>query len=130
MRRSMFFYRVIEHWLCKGRLISFVVSESPITIEIDNYVSFELLSKIHRQSDNMNGGFRIIPVHVKDGNLEHLRHIRGIHSGSPLWRRGGKSDLIIDNDMQRPADMISVKLAQIQSLLGYSFSRETSVAMY
>jgi hypothetical protein len=93
--------------LSKGRLIAFVVSEAPITVHIDDHVALEFVAKIESEPNHLSHCLGIFAVDMENRNLEHLGHIRGIGAGSAFAWRSRETDLIIHNDMQRPADAVS-----------------------
>ena len=92
-------------------------------------VAFEFVSEIHRETDDLCDGFGIFTVHVKNRNLKHLGDICRVLSRARFIGAGGETDLIVHHHMQRAADGITRKLAQIQRLLHHAFAGKRSIAM-
>src|SRR5262249_60335042 len=97
----------IEHRLSKGRLIAFVVSEPPITIHVDDHIALEFVAKIEGEPNHLSNRLGILAVNMENRNLEHLVHSRGEDAGSCVGRRSGKTDLVINDDVQGSADGVT-----------------------
>src|SRR5262249_8057178 len=105
--RLSLFDSAIEHRLSKGRLVAFVVSETPITVHVDDHIALELVAKIEGEPNHLSHRFGIFAVDVKNRNLAHVCHIRGIGAGSRVGRRSGKTDLVVYDDVQGSADGVT-----------------------
>src|SRR5437016_2392724 len=88
---------VVEQWLSKSRLISFIMAQTAVAIHVNDHIALKASAKFHRELDHLGDGFGIFAVDVENGDLEHLGHIRGIESRAPLAGAGGKAKLIINN---------------------------------
>ena len=70
----------IHHRLCYGRLVSFVVPATSVTNEVDDDILLELITEVDSQLSDKNNRFRVIPVNVEYGRLNHLRDVSTVLS--------------------------------------------------
>jgi hypothetical protein len=101
----------------------------PVAPEVDQDVLFELLPKGDGQPRGMDHGLRVVGVDVEDRDLEHLRHIRGVRCAARLLRAGGKTDLVVDDDVDRPTRAIPLKLAEVQRFEDGALPCERGIAV-
>ncbi len=66
---------LIHHGLRGGWLVRLVVSQAPVTDQVDHHILAECLPVLQRQASRGHGRFRVIAVHVKNRRLDHFRHI-------------------------------------------------------
>ena len=103
--------RYSSGWV-KRRLVAFVVAEAAVAVHVDDDVALKSRAKIHRESDDLSDGFRVFAVHVEDRHLQHLRRRRWRRCvDRACVRRRGEADLIVDDDVQRAADVVSLRAA-------------------
>ena len=121
--------RLVQPRLCERGLIAFVVAEAPITVQVDDGVLLEFSPEIQGESHYVGDGFGVITVHVKNGNLQHLDDVGRVSRGPRFPRSRRESDLVVDNDVKRAADLIAVKPAEIQTLLNNAFTGKTCIAV-
>jgi hypothetical protein len=119
----------IERRLRERRLISLVVAAAAEAVHVDDDVALELAAEIHGQIDHLRHGFRILPIHMEDRDLQHLGHVGGIHARPRLPRAGGEADLIVDNHVQRAAGAVGLQFAEVQRFLDDPLAREGRVAV-
>ncbi len=103
--------RLIELRLGKRRLVAFVVAVTPVADHVDDCVALEAAAVIERERSRLHHSFGIVPVDVKNRNLQHLRDIAGVTARPCFRRTGGKADLIIDDHMERAADPVGEQVA-------------------
>ena len=60
-------------------LIALVVAVTAVAIHVDDDVASKFLAKINRELTNEQDRERIVPVHMKNRHLDHLRDVGGIH---------------------------------------------------
>src|SRR5262249_31108821 len=100
-----------EQRLSEGWFVALIVAEPAIAIHVNHDIAGELETKIHREADDLCNGFGVLPIHMENGNLKHLRHISGIGAGTPLAGPRSKTNLVIDDYVERAADCVGVELA-------------------
>src|SRR5712671_2789111 len=76
-RRPFLDFRV-KIGLCERRFVAFVVAIAAIAIQVDHYVSPELLAEIERQIADKLHCERVIAVHMKNRCLDYFGDIRGV----------------------------------------------------
>src|SRR5689334_22987849 len=106
----MFFDALVHQRLRITGLISFVVTKSPEPNHIEHDVLVKSLSIFKRDAHGAIGGFRIVTVDVKYGRLRHTRNVSRINRRAARFRRSGKSNLVVDDDMNRAAGPIPMEL--------------------
>ncbi len=121
--------RLVEQGLGETRLVGLVMAPSAIAVHVDHDVAAEFLAEIHRQVDDLRDRFGVLAVDVEDGALQHLGHVAGVRGRTALFGRGGEPDLVINDDVQRPARRVSVEAAQIQRFLHDSLAGKGRVSM-
>jgi hypothetical protein len=70
----------VQNGLSEGRLVTFVVTEAPVAVHIDDDIALEFKAKIHRQPDDLSDRLRILAVDMEDGDLKHFGHIGGVRA--------------------------------------------------
>ena len=100
------------------------------THHVDHNVFAELHAKIHGDLGHMQHRFGIVRIHVEDGRLDYLGHVCAIQRRTRISRiGGGKTDLVIDDDVHRTAGAITACLRQIEGLLIHTLPCEGSISM-
>ena len=99
-------------------------------IHVDDYIAMELRTEVHRQLNNLCDSFRIFAVHMEDWNLQHPSNVCRIGTRSRFrWRRR-EANLIVHNNMNSAACLISGQFTQIQCFLNDAFTSECGVSMH
>ena len=111
------------------RLIAFVVAEPAIAEHVDDHRLVELLPELDRDLRGIDDGFGIVAIDVNDRRLDHFRGIRRIGRRPRMARRGGEADLIVDDEMDRPAGPVSLETGEAETFGDHALSRESRVAM-
>ena len=100
-----------------------------IAPEFDECITPKRLSEFSRSLHRPHACFWIIAIDMKNRNVIRLRQIRAVlTTESVLWIRR-ESNLIIDDHMQRAADVISSQLHKVEALRHRPLPRERRVAM-
>ena len=102
---------------------------STITPHIDHHITLKLAAELHRQFDHLSNRLGVFAVHVKDRNLQHFGDVGAIGRASPFVGQRRESDLVIDNNVQCPANLIAVQLAEVQRFLDDPFTSKGCVAV-
>ena len=88
----------------------------PVAENIDNRVIAELLPESHGKIDSPCHMLRTIAVHVENRNRHRFGNIGTEKSGTGIPRGGGKPDLVVDDDMDSTAGLVTSKLRKVESL--------------
>jgi len=89
---------------CRG-FVGLVMATAAVAHQIDDHVLLEFVAVIHGQLRDEKDRFRVIAVHVQDGRLDHLGHICAVLGRACIvLMTGGETDLVVDDDMDGPAD--------------------------
>ena len=121
--------RLIQHGLRKERLIPLIVAKPPVRIHVNDDVASEFAAKVHRKLNDLSYSFGIFAVDMENRNLKHLRHVCGIDRRLRFLGCCCKTDLVVDDNVQRSTDRVTFELAKIQGFLNDPFSCERCVAM-
>ena len=103
------------------------MAPAPVAVHIDHDIALVLVAKVDRKPDNLGRGFRVLAIDVQDRHTQHLRNRGGVdrRSGLPVGRR--KSDLVVDDDVNRAADGVARQLAHVECFLHDPFSSKRGV---
>ena len=116
--------RVGEH-----RLVAFVVTEAAIAEDVDDHVLVELLAELGRDLGGMDHGLGVVAVHVEDRRLDHQGDVGRIGRGPAEMRGRGEADLVVDDDVDRPARAVAADARQLQAFRHHALAREGRVAV-
>ena len=105
------------------------MAQPAIAIHVNENVRLKFLAEIHRQLHDLRDGFRVFAVHVENRRLQHPRHVRRVSGRAAFIRRRGETDLVVDDDVQRAADGVTGKLAQVERFLNDAFAGKRRVAV-
>src|SRR5210317_1555229 len=98
----------VHHWLGARWLIGFVVTATAITNKVDYNVFLKLVTEIYRQLRHKTHSFWIVTVYVEDRSLNHFRDVSTVLCRASVFCfRSGEADLVVDNDMDRAASLVS-----------------------
>ena len=110
-------------------LVLLVVAESPVADEIDDDVVSELLAVGQCEPDRRDGRLGIVGVDVDDRHVEALREVARVARRASLGGIGREADLVVGDDVQRPARRVAVERVQVERLRDDALSREGRVAV-
>ena len=72
-------------------------------------------------------GFGIVTVYVEHRRADGLRHVGGVLAGPRILRRGGESDLIVDDHVHGTAGAVAAQLRQVERLGHHALPGEGGV---
>src|SRR5207248_6376745 len=96
--------------LGEARFIYFLVAVFAVAIHVDDKVASEFLAKIERHFSDKLERERVFTIHVKNGDLDHLGDIGGVHRRTRVFRQSGKTDLVVDNNVEGAAGRVTSQL--------------------
>ena len=101
-----------------------VVTEPPVSDEVDDDVVPELLAVREREPNRSNGRLGIVGVDVDDRHVEALCQIARVPRRSPFGRIRREPDLVVRDHVQRPAGRVAVERVEIERLRDHALTRE------
>ena len=101
----------IHQRLRVARLVALVVSETAETDEIQHHIFVVFLTVIERDFDDAVSRFGVVAVDVKNRRLRDMRGVGRINRAARVFGRSRKTDLVVDNYMNRAARSITRRLA-------------------
>src|SRR4051812_44011963 len=125
MRRDL----LIHTRLRKRRLVAFIVAPAPIADKVNQEVLAKAFAIGERHARHRQTRRRIVRVHMDNGNLEPLRKIAGIKSGAGIAWIGGKTDLIVDDDMDGSTDAITLQLREVEGFRDDTLPGKSGIPM-
>src|SRR6266571_2709235 len=120
--RRMLAYDLIHPRLCKGWLISFVMSPATIADQIDQDVLMKMIAIGMRHAYCCQTGIRIVGIHMDDRNFKSLRQIACEVRRATILRIRCKTKLVVHDDMHCAANPVAIEMPQIQCLRYHSFT--------
>ena len=119
----------IKGRLGERRFVSLVVPPAAKAVHVDDDIPLELTAEVHRQTHHLGHRLRILSVHVKNWDLQHLCHVGGVDARTRLLRPGGKADLIIHDHMQSAPNPVRVEFAEVERLLNDPFAGKCGITV-
>jgi len=91
--------------------IRFVVAPTAVANKIYHYILVKVIAKINCHLGYKQDRLRIIGINVKNRRLHHFGHVGAVFGrAGVLAQVGGKSNLVIENDMHRTTGLIGAGL--------------------
>ena len=103
----------VHFGLGKAGLIDLIMASTAITNQINQNVFAKGLLILHRQGEQLGHHLNIIALHMQNGNFKGHGYTAGIGKGSSVLRAGGKTNLVVGDDVQRPAAVVAGQTTQI-----------------
>ena len=119
----------VEPRLCERRLVALVMSVPAITNEINYDVVAEALAISHRQLRHVDDRFRVITVHMKDRDLDHLGDVCAVERRASFRRRRRVADLVVDDHVDRAARAVPHELREVEGLGNDPLAGESCIAV-
>lgn len=105
---------LVHHGLSETWLIEFVVSVLSVSDDIDDNILLEFLSVLEGQFEDLVNKFWSISVNVEDWSLNGFSQISTIERSSILCWNSGKTNLVIDNNMNETSTLIAFKVLELE----------------
>ncbi len=101
--------RCVHRRLSGTRIVTLVVPMASVPNQVNEEVLTELLPICEGQARRLKARFRIIGVDMNDRNIEALGQVAGIQSTALLGRRGGETELVVRDEMDRAGSGIPMR---------------------
>ena len=111
------------------RLVLLVVPEAPVADEVDDDVVAELLAEGECEARCGERGLGVVGVHVDDRDVEALREVARVPGRAPLGGVGSEPDLVVGDDVERPARRVAVERVHVERLRDDALAGERGVAV-
>ncbi len=89
---------------------------SSIANNIKHHIFLEFLTISRSNPRSLHNCFYIITIYVKNRRINHFRQIRSINSTSRVSRIRSKSNLVVNNNMNHPSSIITLRAIHNQIL--------------
>ncbi len=109
--------------------VTFVMAVAAVTVHVDDDIATELLAEFEGELDRGHGGDGIVSVHVENRCAHHLSHGGAILAGGTILRRSREADLVIDDDMDRAAGLVTFELGKIERLRDHTLTAEGGITV-
>ena len=106
----------IHHRLGEARLVDLVVPWPAIADEIDENVAAELGAIGRRHARHAVDGLGVVAIDVQHRRLDQLGDVRRMPRRATFFGRSGEADLVVDDDVNRAADIEGRQAGELQHL--------------
>ena len=111
-------------------LIRLVVAQAAVAEDIDDDIFVKMHAITVRQLDREYHGFRVVAIDVQYRCLHHFRDLGAVRRRAGIERvTCRKPDLVIHNQMDRPAGGETAGVGHVKSFHDHSLSRECRIAV-
>ena len=121
--------QIVHDGVSERRFVGFIVSETAVTENVHHHVLTEFLSPAKSQFHRPHHGFRFVSVGMKNRYRHHLGDVGGKKRGSGIRTGRCESDLIVHDDMDRPAGSVPSELGHIEGFSHNSLAGERGITM-
>ena len=108
-------------------LVALVVAVFPVADDVENDVFVEFLAKLQGELDDGAGGEGVVPVDMEDGKPEGLGGCSAVAGGAGVDRDGGEGDLVVDDDMDGAAGLVTLELGEVEGFRDHALADEGAI---
>ena len=101
----------------------------PVSDEIDDDIVVIFRSVRHGKSHSRETRLRVVCVDMDDRKAEPLGEVAGVPCRPAVHRQRGKSDLIVEDDVDGAACRVPVQPAEIEGFRDHALSRESCISV-
>ena len=113
---GLVFDDLVHQRLRETGLIALVMTKAAVAPHVDHDVAVEFLAELDCHFAGESHGFGIVAINVEYRCLHALCHVRWIRRAAGKLRAGGKSNLIVDDEMDAAASIISAYSGKSEAL--------------
>ena len=122
-------HRLVRDGLRERRLVAFVVAVAAVADEIDQEIETEARAILPRQPGGLEARDRIVGVDVHDRDLESAGEAARVAGAVRLLGRGGEPELVVRDDVDRPAGVVAGQPRQVQRFRDHALPGKRRVAV-
>ena len=129
-RRPMLGNRAVHQGLGERGLIALVMAVAAIAEHVDHDIHVEYLTELRGDPRGLDHRLGIVAVDMENRRLHRLGDIGRIGRGARVDRARGEADLVVDDDVDRPAGPIAAQTREAEALGDQALSGESGVAVH
>ena len=122
--------RLVHQRLGERRLVRFVVAVAAVADDVQHDVAAELHAVLGRHPGAEYHRLRVVAVDVQDRRLDRFRDVGAVQPGVGMRRDRGEADLVVDDQVDRPAGAVADQLAHRQRLIHQPLTGKRRVAVH
>ena len=120
---------LVDDGLRERRLVAFVVAVAAVADEIDQEIEAEARAILPRQPGGLEARDRVVGVDVHDRDLEPAGEAARVAGAVRLLGRGGEPELVVRDDVDRPAGVVAGQPRQVQRFGHHALAGKRRVAV-
>ena len=105
------------------------MAATAVAHEVDDDVPVEFLAIFEGQSSGADDGLGVIAVDVEDRGVDRLGDVRAVERGTRRGGGSGEPDLVVDDDVDRPAGAVAAQLGEVERLGDHALTGECCIAV-
>ena len=105
------------------------MAEAAITEDVKHHVLVELLAEFGGDTGRMHHRLGVVAVDVENRRFDHQRDVRGIGGRPAEGWRGGKADLVVHHDVDRPPGAVADQARQAEAFGDNALTGKGGIAM-
>ena len=120
---------LVHQRLGEARLVALVMTEAAIAPHVDHDIAPEGVAVFDRQLAGEGDCLGIVAVDVQDRRLDALGNVRGIGARPCELGRGGKADLVVDDEVDAAAGVVAAHARQTEAFPHDALARKGGIAV-
>ncbi len=129
MHRRAVLDEAVHGGLGKVGLVPLVVAVAAVADDFNHHVGAEGLPVVQGQPRHMSRRLRVLAVDVKNRGRHHFGHVGGVEGRAGIGRKRGKTNLVVDDDVNGAAGPVPLQLGKVEGLGHHPLAREGGIAM-
>ncbi len=125
----MFFNDFPQTGLCETRFVALIVTVFAVAHHVDKHVGIETLAVFGGQFAGEHNGFGVVAIDVENGSLHHFRNRGTIGGRASVGPVGGKSDLVVDDQMYGSAGIVPCQAHHLDHFVHDALSGHCGIAV-
>jgi hypothetical protein len=120
---------LVHERLGETRVVQFIMTHLTVADNVNDYVLSESLAVLSSVLKDLSDIFHGVSVNMENRGVNALSDISAVSTRSSLVRSGGKSNLVVDYDVNGTSNVIVFKGLHLEGLLNNSLTSEGCVTM-
>ena len=121
---------LVELGLGEFGFVALVVAVLPVAEQVDEDVTVPALAVFQRDADGGHHGLGIVRIDVEDRTVGRLGDIGAIDTGTAVQVVCGKTDLVVDHQVDGASGAVSIELGHLDHLIHHPLSGQCRVTMH